>query len=157
MVAILGVKLVHGLPESFAITIVSSNDAFLAGPGLQKTGSPLFLLVTLTNNSTRTVSVPSFDGDSYTIDVRDEHGKSLPETDGAHRIKAAKAPNARIVRSGVTGELKPREALRRTIDLSQYVDIGHSGKYTIQLTRKLPEELGPGVVKSNTISVTLTP
>ena len=157
MVGLLGLNLVHGLPEPFAVTIVSSNDALLAGPGVQKAGSPIFLLVTLTNNSTRTVSVPSFDGDCYTINVRDEHGVSLPESDEVRRNKAAKVPNARVLRSGLTGELKPHEALRRTIDLSQYVDIGHPGKYTIHVTRKLPQELGRGEVKSNTISVTVTP
>jgi hypothetical protein len=158
MVAILGVKLVHGLPEPFAITIVSSNDALLAGPGVQKAGSPIFLLVTLTNNSTRTVSVPSFDRDYYTIDVRDEHGKSVPETDEARKTKKAmKAPNARMFRSGVTEELKPHETSRHTIDVSQYLDVSRPGKYTIQATRQLPEELGPGVVKSNTISLTVTP
>jgi hypothetical protein len=158
IVAILGAKHAESAQPQFAVTIVSSNDAISAGSGVQKAGSPIFLLVTLTNNSTRTVSVPSFDRDYYTIDVRDEHGKSVPETDEARKTKEAmKAPNARMFRSGVTEELKPHKTSRHTIDVSQYLDVSRPGKYTIQATRQLPEELGPGVVKSNTITVTVTP
>src|SRR5260370_16608156 len=70
----------------FSVTIASSGDAILAGPGVQKAGSPIFLLVTLANNSTRTVSIPSFDRDYYRIDVRDEQGKTVPQTDEARKM-----------------------------------------------------------------------
>jgi hypothetical protein len=158
IVAILGAKLAQSAEPPFAVAIVSSGDAILAGSGVRKAGSPIFLLVTLTNNSTKTVSVPSFDREYYTIDVRDEHGKSAPEKDEARQAKEAmKAPNTRMIRSGVTEELKPHETSRHTIDLSQYVDVSRPGKYTMQVTRQLPEELGPGMVKSNTITVIVTP
>jgi hypothetical protein len=135
IVAIFGAKHVEGAQPQFAVAIVSSGDAILAGSGIQKEGSSIFLLVTLTNNSTRTVSIPSFDREYYTLDVRDEHGKSVPETDEARKTKEAmKAPNARIFRSGLTEELKPHETSRHTIDVSQYVDVSRPGKYTIRAT-----------------------
>ncbi len=161
-VAILGAKLVEGAQPPFSVTIASSGDAILAGPGVQKAGSPIFLLVTLANNSTRTVSIPSFDRDYYRIDVRDEQGKTVPETDEVRKMREETSAPTNSIRDrktskGLIGDLKPHTAANETIEVSSYYDMSHPGKYTIQLTRQLPEELGPGVVKSNRITVTVTP
>ena len=143
--------------QPFAITISPLHDGDSSSDVI-KAGEPLALTVTLVNNSHKAVSIPNMDLDLYyTIDVRDEHGNTAPETEEARKMReAASSPNYRRWRSGVMGKLKPHDKSTDKLLVTQYWDMSRPGKYTIQVERQLPEELGKGSVKSNTITVTVT-
>jgi hypothetical protein len=164
LVVVLAIGAMPTLAAQPPITIViaQSSDGITAGSGVRKSGSSIHVLVALTNNSAKTVSIPSMDLENYTIDVRDERANQVAEAAQAVREREAKNSPTNLLRgrktfSGVIGDLKPGETARQTIEVSYRWDMSRPGKYSIQLTRKLPEELGPGVVKSNTITVTVTP
>lgn len=40
--------------------------------------------------------------------------------------------------------------------VTKFYDMSRPGKYTIQVSRAVPKELGGGTVKSNAITVTVT-
>jgi len=141
----------------FAIKISSSHDGVLAGTGVERAGTPIVVFVAMTNNSSKVVSVPSLDREFYMIEVRNEQGNIVQETDEGRKMReAADAPKGRRILSGLNDELKPHETVKHTIEVSEYWDMSRPGKYTIQVERRLPEELGKGSVKSNTIAVTVT-
>ncbi len=157
-----GAALVHGAEETLSMIITSSDNGVSQGSAVYKSGSPVFLLVTLKNNSTKTLSVPSFDQTYYTIDVRDDRGNRVAEAEEARsRHVAADSPtnllHGRTVGNGINGEVKPRATWKAAIEVSALWDMTRPGKYTIQVQRELPDEIGKGVVKSNTINVTVTP
>ena len=52
--------------------------------------------------------------------------------------------------------LKPQETYRKTIEIGSILTADRPGKYTIQMQMKLPEELGKGLVRSNTVTITVS-
>jgi hypothetical protein len=153
---------VEGAQPPFSISLASSDDAIMTSSGIHRAGSPIFLLVKLANNSNKTISISSFDSDSYAMDVRDEHGNPVPETNEVRRMREERSAPANSLRGrktskGLIGEMKPHTATSETLEVNKYYDMSCPGKYTIRLTRQLPEELGSGVVESNAITVTVTP
>ncbi len=144
-------------PQPFAITISPLHDGD-SSSDIIKAGEPLALTVTLVNNSHKSVSIRNMDFDLYyTIDVRDEYGNTAPETEEAREMReAAASPNHHRWISGANGILKPRQTWKHTLPVSHSWDMSRPGKYTIQVERQLPKELGKGSVKSNTITVTVT-
>jgi hypothetical protein len=122
--------------------------------------------VTLTNHSDRTLSSSQWDyADRYLIDVRDAQGNPVPESEEAHKKRAdidacknsGKAVCGRQTGGhGLMSQIAPGESWQERLLITQYFDMSRAGKYTIQLERQLPEELGKGSVKSNPITVTVT-
>jgi hypothetical protein len=54
--------------------------------------------------------------------------------------------------------LQPGESLPKALlVLTKFYDLSGPGKYTIQVSRAVPKELGGGLIKSNAITVTITP
>jgi hypothetical protein len=53
--------------------------------------------------------------------------------------------------------IQPGKTHEDSVDISNRYEFDKPGKYSIQIERELPESLGGGVIKSNTITVTVTP
>jgi len=62
--------------------------------------------------------------------------------------KSAAAPTRKIIKI-----LKPNETCQDAIEIKFWADNERTGKYTLQVERNLPPELGKGLVDSNTITV----
>ena len=153
IVAILGARLAQCAQQALAITVSESHDGISAGTGIEKAGSPVTVLVTLTNHSKRTVSSSLIDYDEYcTIDVRDVQGNSVPETEYLRKLRA---PGRRKSGHGLTSQYKPGETWQEKVPITDYFDVSRPGKYKIRLERQLPEEPGKGSVKSNLLTVTV--
>jgi hypothetical protein len=159
-VVIIGAQLVLSSEQPLPVTIASSTNAVSVGSGIYKSGSPIFLIVNVTNNSTKTLYVPSFDLDCYSISIWDESGKMVQKLDQTQKTREAKGTSANLGRrlnAGVTGEVKPGSVWKDVIEASAFGDMKKPGKYTIQLERRFPEEIGKGYTKSNAIIVTVIP
>jgi hypothetical protein len=86
---------------------------------------------------------------NYILDFRDSDGHPV-----------AKAPHdSRVGRtfSGEFGALKAGDSLADDINLSRLYDLSHPGNYTLQVSRRVPKELGDGVIKSNEITIVIAP
>lgn len=160
IIAVFAVKLAQCAEQPLAITI-SLNDG-----SVEKAGSPVAVSVTLTNHSGRTLSASLWDyPDDYTTDVTDAQGNPAPESEEVRKERAQmnacrKSGNRLCGKKfgghGVISQFKPGETWHETVLITKYYDMSSPGKYTIQLERKLPEELGKGTVKSNPITITMT-
>jgi len=53
--------------------------------------------------------------------------------------------------------IQPGKTHEDNVDISNRYEFDKPGKYSIQLEREAPESLGGGVIKSNTITVTVIP
>jgi hypothetical protein len=123
-----------------------------------KAGSEVFVRVHLTNISRRKLAM-GYDGDSRTgicfehqYEVRDHNGKPAQKRPISHPEIGATSHGwpARI--------LKPGESMDINGDyISRLYDLSQPGEYTIQLSRAASDNPKDGVVKSNTITVMVTP
>jgi hypothetical protein len=159
IVAVFGAKLVQCAEPPLTITIS------LADGGVEKTGSPVAVSVTLTNHSGKTLSASQVDyADDYTVDVRDAQGNSAPESEEVRKARAemdacrnsGQAVGGRKILLHGMSQFRPGESWQETLLITKHYDMSRPGKFTIRLERKLPEELGKGTVKSNPITVTVT-
>ncbi len=120
-----------------------------------KAGSEVRIEVTLTNTSNRRVLIqernPATD---YEIDVRDQRGTAVPETDLGRKLK--EPPVIPMNSRNFEMYLRPNESAKENIALSDLYDMSHPGQYTIQVSRAVSNKPKDGVVKSNTITVTVT-
>jgi len=120
----------------------------ITGPSEIKTGVEVDVRVTITNTSNHDVSAGSFYVDGvdtgYTYDVRDSAGNP--------------AQKKSIVMSGSIkfGRLKPGESAEEGTLVNRVFNMTRPGRYTIQVSRQVGDSKGT-VVKSNTITVTVTP
>lgn len=137
----------HTQQRPLSITISAPQNVIKAGNGV-------WIEVTITNTSNRELLVqernPATD---YEIDVRDDRGAAVPETD--HGPKLREAPMIPMNSRNLGIHLQPNESTKENITLTDLYDLSHPGKYTMQVQRVLPKELGPGYVKSNVITITL--
>src|SRR5262249_41247060 len=53
--------------------------------------------------------------------------------------------------------IQPGETHKDSVNISNRYEFDKPGKYSIQIEREFPKSLGGGVIKSNTITVTVTP
>ena len=120
-----------------------------------KATHPVIVDVTVTNTSNRRLLIqernPATD---YEFDVRDERGNAVPETDLGRKLKEPPTIPMNSRNFGVY--LRPNESTKETIALSDLYDLSHPGQYTIQVSRAVSNKPKDGVVKSNTITVTVT-
>lgn len=154
LVAALGVCSI-GVAQSnagplFAISIRPSKEEF-------KVGQHIIIVATLTNNSDREVVL----GDSgvdldYPLDVRDADGNPVAETERLQKLKHPSATDIMTL-AAHPKHIKPHESKEKSIMVDSDYNLSRPGKYTIQVQREYPLELGPGIAKSNTITVTVTP
>lgn len=150
------------LAESpLVLTIAASDNPVVEGSGEHKPGAPIFLLISLTNRSNSTVPISSFDSDNYIVSVRDESGNLLPEREEIVKVRRARGDPSnplhdRPTIKGLSGELKAGATAKQSVEISHYYDLSRPGKYIVQVSRRLPEKLGRGIVTSNAITVTVT-
>ena len=153
IVACIGTTLAVRAQEPLSIRVRPSHDGISPGGGVEKSGSHIYVLVSLTNNSDRNLSTSNVDySEYYEFDIRDAEGNLAPETEFMQKMRT---PGHRKITSGLVGQYKPGENWEEQIRISDYYDMSRPSVYTIQLERKLPVELGMGTVKSNTITITI--
>jgi uncharacterized protein (DUF58 family) len=121
-----------------------------------KVGSEIRVQVVLTNTSDHEIgilkSAPEAD---YIVEVRDTRGKMAPDTD--FRRKQKDPASVKVSTASPLYTLKPGESLRDEIQVERLYEMSAPGKYSIQVSRTVPEEMGSGIVKSNMANVTITP
>lgn len=82
---------------------------------------------------------------NYILDFRDSDGHPV-----------TKAPES-ATGSAEFGTLKPGDSQNDDIDLSRLYVLSHPGDYTLQVSRRVPKELGNGLIKSNEIRIVVVP
>jgi hypothetical protein len=133
----------------FSLTITTPHPEVKAGSGVR-------VDLTLTNNSDR-VAEFQFTGslcDYAAVEVRDSAGNLVPDTEVKSKSDCA---HQEITGANGMYRLKPNESKRDTIAVSMFSDMSKPGEYSVQVMWKAPKEFDSVVVKSNTITVTVTP
>jgi hypothetical protein len=148
-----------GAESPFEIAISADQDTV-------KSGNSLVITITVTNTSDHDITLddtsPHCD---YAVSVWDSSGKAAQETPMGRTMKIKNICATFSLRH-TRPTLKPITAPSNDSGLA--ADVSHlvitdlyditrrAGQYTIQVERKLPEQLGSGIVRSNTITVTVT-
>ncbi len=153
------------------ITVCIACSLLPMGSGLASTSSPLMLHlgaphevsrgsevrveVTLTNNSNRVIALeltsPFCD---YEVEVRDSSGGLVPDTDFK---KSTDCEHRMSTGRDIITQLKPHESQKDSIPISAFSDMSKPGKYSVMVTWQAPKELGSVAVKSNAVTITVTP
>ena len=141
----------------FAVSIAPSQDAARPGLPVWNVGARVFVIVTMTNNSDRTlhlsISDPVYD---YRMTVQDD-ATGLPVSETERYRKMKESQQSHLQTTGfIVVTLKPHASCADTIELSQLYDLSRPGEYSIQVERDKPMELGKGGVQSNVINATIT-
>ncbi len=137
--------LMPGAPFSLAISTVQESVP---------AGSDIKLTIKLTNDTNHDITLIDMDQYcDYTVEVRDSNGQSVPETEKKRKLNCTDNPVAGKV---ITTKLKPGEHHEYLIFPDVLFDMIRPDKYTVQVSRKIPKELGQGQVKSNTIEIAVT-
>jgi hypothetical protein len=135
----------------FSLNISAKDDTVRAG-------SEVRVKIVLTNTSNREIYIihekASDVGEQagFTLDVRDAGGMVVPFTRYGQLFF-----NHEAVTLGAPSpfDLKPGKTLKDEIIVSKLFDLSKPGKYSIQVKRQ--DDSSTAVVKSNTITVTVTP
>ena len=106
-------------------------------------GDRIELQITKTNLSGHTLLVGSSRIAAYTFDVR-RNGVLLPETEQARNLREHPLPDPMI-----DGNLPPHGWAIDIVAVNEFRDMRQPGVYTVQVRE--------GSVKSNTVTVTVTP
>ncbi len=120
-----------------------------------KAGSEVSIKVHLTNTSKRvldcsgTISNLTGVDPNYVFEVRDEGNSAVPLRVYEHPELATGQP--------VSRSLKPGESFTDEQEVSRLIDMSRPGKYSIQVARRISDDKKDGVIKSNAITVTVTP
>jgi len=138
--------------QPFTIAIAAVQRDF-------KVGVEIRVRITLTNTSGRELLVGRAKGDAraeeagYRIEVVNERGKNPPETK-YQRVVKGEADDI-LVSSPVGFTVQPGKTFEDAMIANKFYDLSQPGKYKIQVQRTEP---ATGIlVKSNTITVTVTP
>jgi hypothetical protein len=121
-----------------------------------KAGSAVWIKVQLTNNSSEDLDLSGSVSDLTGLDsnlkfeVRDDLGKSAPKRVYKHPELAGGTANLDRI-------LKPGQSDTEEQNISRLHDMTQPGKYVIRVSRRLSNNPNDGVVKSNTVTVTVTP
>lgn len=123
------------------------------------------VLVNLTNTSDKDVFLsgvcaPKADVDGFRIEVADAQGKVAPETSVLRWLRGESVPKPEEpVTAGTSGPrcgiVPPKQFSNGGFVLNRFYDLTKPGRYTIQVQRTDPTS--KVTVKSNTITVTVTP
>jgi hypothetical protein len=169
LLAAFGISAAQKTPPPFTLTLSAAQ-------GTIRCGAEVRVQIALTNVSDHDIVAVREPGDDeadahYSMDVRDEDGQPAPESALSMGFKGKDKfgndlpwikgglPHGKIyIRWGhnIQITLKPGESLKEECVLSRFYDLTLSGKYTVQLTRDVPAELGSGPpIKSNVVTVTI--
>ena len=84
----------------------------------------------------------------------DHDGKPVPET-RYWRILQGKDHEA-FTENVLSVAIHPNEEAKDDFVLNKLFDLRKPGKYTLQVAREIPQNLGKGLVKSNVLSLVIT-
>ncbi|HEV2489970.1 MAG TPA: hypothetical protein VGT03_09200 [Candidatus Acidoferrales bacterium] len=144
-------------PQPFTISISTVHDTF-------KSGAEIMVGISLKNPSDKSIPVigacaPKADVDSFRIEVKDAEGKVAPETDVLRWLRGGPVPEPKELIGGTSGPacgaVPPKGFINTGFVLNRFYDLIKPGKYTIQVQCEDPGS--KVLVKSNTITVTVTP
>jgi len=127
-----------------------------------KLGDEIPIKILLKNNTDQSIRLSktrtSGDGSfEYKVDVgREDHGVVAKKYVEKLRRKEVQ-PDIPPVGSVQFFTIQPGETDKDGVNISNRYEFDKPGKYSVQIERALPESLGGGVIKSNTITVTVTP
>lgn len=141
-----GTNLPQGTNQPLSLSISGPQQAV-------KIGSEIKVRTNLTNVTNHVITlhdrVPACD---YPLEVRDESGNLAPETDYRRHLNC----NARFNESrNILVTLKPHESREDEIIINQLFQLNSPGNYSVQVSRKIPKELGSEPIKSNTLTITV--
>jgi len=152
----IGLPAVPGADTAFSIVITGPQKPV-------KAGSEVKVEIVLKNTSGRELTIGRTNAVSqaefhYLIEVRDDQGHPAPDTEYGRRIMGRETKKRTILYgSDAFLTLKPNGTLEDEAVASKLYDLSRPGKCLIQVSRAVPKELGGGIVKSNFVSVTVTP
>lgn len=129
-------------PFSIAITTPDANI---------KPDGEVVIQIRLTNTSNHPINAGYHVlwgiNEGYAYEVRDRSGNILPRNE----------PKGGGEGSFRQRTLNPGESLQNTVVLSSVYDMSSPGEYVVQVSRSISGNEKDGVVKSNTIKITVTP
>ena len=127
-----------------------------------KLGDEIPIKILLKNNTDQSIRLSktrtSGDGSfEYKVDVgREDHAVVAKKYVEKLRRKEVQ-PDIPPVGSVQFFTIQPGETDKDGVNISNRYEFDKPGKYLVQIERDLPEDLGGGVIKSNIITVTVTP
>jgi hypothetical protein len=138
------------LPFSLTITV--------ADPSV-KLGTQVRVTITLRNISGHDIafdrsSVPGEAEFHYSVLLYDEDGKPMPGTKYWRILRGME--HETYTENVVSVTIHPNEEVKDDFALNKLFDLSKPGKYTLQVTREIPENLGKGIVKSNLLTLVVT-
>jgi hypothetical protein len=131
----------------FSLAIVPEN-AKGALQGKWKEGTPFSIRLTIQNKTTRVLRMPIGDPFVEVRCIRLHTGERVPVM--AHLKNPRNSPTRNAL---VT--LSPQRPFQDVIEIFTLSEQPGAGEYSLQLERDLPSDLGRGIVRSNTIEVTM--
>jgi len=145
-----------------ALSIVNAQEAQkpelgikISAPAEVKAGSDVYITIVMTNFSDHPVDCSAWyvNGTDrrFRVDVRDSHGNSMKRPD----VHPEMMPGSL---QGLGSTLQPGESTGPLQDrISWANDLSQPGVYTVQVSRVVANDEKNGLVKSNTISLTIAP
>jgi hypothetical protein len=142
-----GTNLPQGANQPLSLSITAQQQVV-------QIGSEVKIRTTLTNLTNHVITLHDrIRACDYPVQVRDESGKLAAETDYQRHLNC----NARFAESrNILVALKPQESREDEIIINQLFQLNSPGNYSIQVSRRIPKELGPEAIKSNTVTITVT-
>lgn len=130
----------------FTLTISTDKPTVVAG-------SHVFIKITQTNTSDRSIGCAAGDSNGFQIafryEVLDEAGKSVKIPGEHHELRGFswRGPC----------NLAPGESTSRDSQITALYDLSKPGKYTVQVSSQASSDEKDGVIKSNVITITVLP
>ncbi len=135
--------------QPFSITISSTQ-------GTVKAGEDVRVKITVTNTTDQPITLEETNHVcDYVVEVRDETGKVVPDTQFKRQHGCITHPSASA--RNMLVPLQPGESYEVAICVSELSDMTQPGQYSVQIQRKDSGEPVSSVVKSNVITITVTP
>jgi hypothetical protein len=120
--------------SGFALQLGPSQDAIQPGDATWKAGAPVFVMVTMINDSKRAVHYSlTHPGLDYVMDVRDASGNAVPETEHFRQMKEALKSGFRITARNILVTLEPHQTQQDAIEVSFLYDLSRLGEYSIEV------------------------
>jgi hypothetical protein len=132
-------------------------------PAIVRAGSEIRVKIVMTNTTDHEINIvrsPGEDNGENWNDIEgfDETGKAASETEYYRAFKGKGLYKGHIVLrmgSNILFPVKPGEALKDGIIVGNLFDLSKPGKYTVHVQR--PDRISGNIIKSNTITITVTP
>ena len=118
-----------------------------------KAGAAVWVRIRLTNTSDHEINASV--ARAREVDVNYDY--DVRQVGGGTVDKLYKHDMSKIIQTVVVRALKPGEATEEESRVSRMCKMIEPGEYAIQVSRPISDDPGDGVVKSNTITVTVTP